>query len=65
MTKDYRREAGIDNGVEVLANGVQIDQIFDRQNCGEVEDQLGIQEDCVKDVEFRVVGTLVDICWRW
>ena len=65
LAEDGGREARVDYGVEVPRDGVQGDQVAEREESGEVEDEFRVEEDAVEDVEVRVVGALVGEGWGW
>jgi hypothetical protein len=58
-------EAGIEDGMEVTANGVQGDKGIERKVGRQVEAELWIEEDGGKNVKVGGVGTGVDVCRRW
>jgi len=58
-------EAGIEDGMEVTANGVQGDKGIERKVGGQVKAEFRIEEDGGKNVKVGGVGTDVDVCRRW
>jgi hypothetical protein len=58
-------EAGVQDGVEVSADGVQGDEGIERKVGGQVEAELWIEEDGGENVKVGGVGTGVDVCRRW
>jgi hypothetical protein len=58
-------EAGVEDGMEVTANGVQGDEGIERKVGGQVKAEFRIEEDGGKNVKVGGVGTGVDVCRRW
>src|SRR3954471_11531158 len=58
-------EAGVEDGVEVTANGVQCDKGIERKVSGQVEAELRIEEDGRENAKVGGVGTDIDVCRWW
>src|SRR5438270_159867 len=65
LRKNDGGEAGVEDGVEVTAYGVQGDERIERKVGGEVEAELRIQEDGGENVEIGRVSPGIDVCRRW
>ena len=63
LGEDDGGEPRVEDGVEVLGDGVEGSQVVDGEVGGEREDEFRVEEDGVEDGEGAGVGARVDVGW--